>query len=269
MEDGTVALGAHKLFLGTDGKIVLSKDSTLDLSSATITDWSILNKVTGADASTGDVGTVWLKPSTSSSAFEVWDATPVDLQAHYKVQGDLFLNAWRSNIPVEWLVSGSLEVDGTLQLTSKMGLVIKDGATVSASSLMLGHGNGGNPGTLIMEGGTLKTGVITLNNNNIANVLNIRGGTVEFANNLPEGNVFVNKVNDGSVSIANALLTGSTWKLNHDMVLGEGVRLAATESGTVGADGVTITLGGTLLNTGAAGIPSSLLARGRRIPLSG
>lgn len=252
MENGTVALGSHKLFLGTDGKIVLSKDGTLDLTSATITDWNILNKVTGADASTGDVGTVWLKPSTDQNHFMVGQSDGVDLQAHYKVNGDLRLNGWTSvKSSKQWLVSGSLEVSGMLQLTTEMGLVIKDGATVSASSLMLGHDSDDNPGTLIMEGGTLKTGVITLNDYT-DNVLDIRGGTVEFANNLPEGNVFVNKVNDGSVSIANALLTGSTWKLNHDMVLGEGVRLAATESGTVGADGVTITLGGTLLNTGAA-----------------
>lgn len=252
VENGTVALGTHKLFLGTDGKVVLSKDGTLDLSSATMTDWSILNKVTGAGASTGDVGTVWLRPSKSDAHFMVGQADGVDLQAHYKVNGDLRLNAWTSaGTSKQWLVSGGLEVSGMLQLTTKMELVIKDGATVSASSLMLGHTDKGNPGTLIMEGGTLQTGVITLNDNT-ANVLNIKGGTVEFADNLADGNVFVNNANDGSVSIANAWLTGSTWKLNHDMVLGGGIKLAATESGTVGADGITITLGGTLLNTGAA-----------------
>lgn len=254
VQEGTVKITAG-LSLGSEAGIAVSKGGVLDLRGAATRegawDWRLLNQITGAAPE--DVGTVLLASTPDNAHLEVNSTDLVDLNARYEVEGDLRLNAWktgasgRNKLTTKWQVSGGLKVTKQLQLTTGMGLIIKDKAEVSAGSLVLGHREGNNPGSLEMQGGTLTTGTITLHSNS-ANVLSITGGTVHFT----QEQVFADSENDGSVTITDAQLEGDRWILSHDLSLGKTV-IKATQSATIGQEGDTVTLTGTLTNAGAAG----------------
>lgn len=254
VQEGSVQITAG-LSLGSKAGIAVAKGAILDLRGAATReeawDWRLLDQITGAAPE--DVGTVLLASTPDSAHLEVNSTDLVDLKAHYEVAGDLRLNAWKTGaagkneLTTKWQVSGGLKVSGLLQLTTGMGLTIQEGAEVSAGSLVLGHPNGKDPGSLEMQGGTLTTGTITLQRNS-ANVLSITGGTVHFT----QEQVFADKENDGSVTITNARLEGDRWILSHDLSLGQTI-IKATQSAIIGQEGDTVTLTGTLTNAGAAG----------------
>ena len=204
-----------------------------------------LVKFTGGDFSSNQGDAAFGRVSVSENI-----AVAADIQ----VDGDLALNSWsNSGAKVNTTVNKALAVNGKLRLESQATLVLDQaGASVSTSSITLGHINGDNAGYISLHAGSLTTGAIELTNGtNTASSLTMTGGelTINQESSAIAAGVQV-QLSGGTLNA-----TDASWTLNLD---------AADSIGNVifnlAAEKAINLVGETLVATGA------LTLSGNRLP---
>ena len=133
--------------------------------------------------------------------------------------------------------TGSLKAAGTLRLESKVHVNVNQGSSlVVDGTLAMGHKQAGNPGHLVVNGGTLTVGHILLQDDTTANTFSLTNATVEVtqAGDVFTGTGAATAVTTSGLLVKNLSDGDITWNHASDYAGGD---LA------VDANGHTITLG--------------------------
>ncbi len=133
--------------------------------------------------------------------------------------------------------TGSIKAAGTLRLESKVHVNVNQGSSlVVDGTLAMGHKQAGNPGHLVVNGGTLTVGHILLQDDTTANTFSLTNATVEVtqAGDVFTGTGAATAVTTSGLLVKNLSDGDITWNHASDYAGGD---LA------VDANGHTITLG--------------------------
>ena len=255
-EGKTFTLG----FLPTvGGSMVVNKDAVLDATAISIgnetgTFNSLLSKTTGE-------GTLKLQ-EPANKAVVLTENAEVKV-AKLDVTGQLELNSWKT--PGLGLTLGegkTMTVHGGALIVESTAIMNVAGGTLDAQGgITLGHAEANHPGTLNMSAGEVKTTGFTLRDNGTQNVVNVTGGTLTITG----ASAFSQTTTGTTVGISGATLTNvdQDMSFNHSSTLTNAtVDAKGDKTITLGAEGTTTTLAGTLTTKGKVTLDGTLASTG-------
>ncbi|MGN0836821.1 MAG: hypothetical protein ACI4OS_05210, partial [Akkermansia sp.] len=210
-------------------------------------------------------GTVTLQGSEIKVQLGNSAVAPPTFRSNYVVQGDLWLQKYGAE--ASWIVANkaSLQVSGKLQISNKQTLLVEQGGSISAGSLVLGlyEGNTSYTGKLVADGATLTVGALNFAGWADNNSATISNSHLHFTNAGAADNVINYLQGSGLISISN-----STLSSDHGFSItnwSKGIELSNSTLDAGGGDitlkGCTLAVSGALdiaggnvaLNTGGAG----------------
>lgn len=222
----------------TGSQVTVAKGSVLDLSSYTSNPDAIdaiAANVTGAGtvkiAATGELSFSENGTTTVLTALEGFSDAEFNGKGWVAGSyGHIFNIGDGSN-------TGSIKASGTMRLESKVHVNVNQGSSlVVDGTLAMGHKQAGNPGHLVVNGGTLTVGHILLQDDTTANTFSLTNATVEVtqAGDVFTGTGAATAVTTSGLLVKNLSDGDITWNHASDYAGG---------NLEVDANGHTITLG--------------------------
>lgn len=187
--------------------------------------------------------------------------------AHYEVAGDMQLQNYcqgASGKPSLWKIAaaGNLHVGGDFMLSSYQRLEVDGGALAVDGTTYLGHGLGSQYASMM----DILSGSVTLHQvtgaTAGASAITMSGGELTFK---CEGDVFINPIEQVTLTGGTLIAEGNNWTLNHNAsVGGVTVKTDADHAITLGAAGKIETLTGdlTLANGSHAALDGTMAGAG-------
>lgn len=194
-------------------------------------------------AAKGGSGTISINGKNGTATVLTGDA---DITAKFILNNGAEINSYKTeNSALHLKEGGSLTVMNKALRAESTALISVEGGTINAmAGITLGHNQATHPGHLAMESGSITTTGIELVNS--GNSFAMIGGTLTVT-----GTQLFTGTGQASLDISGGTLaaTTSSWKLNHDVVLGD-VSVETAAGKTISFTGQT-TLTSTLHNAGS------------------
>ncbi|MGD0770351.1 MAG: PEP-CTERM sorting domain-containing protein [Tepidisphaeraceae bacterium] len=240
---GNLSINGITITQGSAGQISAAPNSTVDLTSATITGGTITSSGSGIVQTTG--GTSTIGSLTNSATFNVVGNSSVNVTGNLTDNGLITVNNNQYYASTLTFSGGTLSGSGTITLDSNSSNAVLAGTLTQSSSHTI---NGyGEITAALTNNGTVNANVngqaLTLQSNNMTNnsLMEATGG-----GNLTVNGITISEGSAGQISVAaNSAADFTNATINQ----GSGGQISAAANSTVDLSSATIT-GGTLVNSG-------------------